>query len=120
METDRQYHYTAERLRRVAAREEHAIFKSLKTMPKEFRDRVEGVSFRFEDKPSKGMIENGVKLEALSLIERDAKTITIFLVNVNERYRRLPRDVTPELRKLMLQELADWAGMEIDLGEESS
>lgn len=40
---------------------------------------------RFEDKPSKDMGETGVQSEALSLTDRYAKVIIVFLMNLHDR-----------------------------------
>ena len=82
-------------------------------MPKELRERVTGVTIRFEDRPSRKMMERGVDSEALSLTDRDAKQIVVFLMSLHERYGKFPGDFLRELRRTMLQELAtgqEWNG----------
>lgn len=46
-----------DRARRIALEEQTAFLKSLKAMPPEFRDRLAGVTIRFEERPSKEMVE---------------------------------------------------------------
>jgi len=101
-----------DRARRIALEEQTAFFKSLKAMPPEFVERIAGVSIRHEQRPSPAMVERGVDPDATSLTERDGKTIVMFLLNIRERYDKVPGDFRREFRRIMCQEMADLAGME--------
>jgi hypothetical protein len=99
------------RLLRMAEQEKTSLFKA---MPKEFKARIEGVTLCFEDKPSMAMIERGVQAESLTSTDRESKQITFFLMNLRDQFGRFPTDVRQNLRRTILQELGDWAGIEID------
>jgi len=86
-------------------------------MPTEFRERIVGVTVRFDDRPSMAMVARGVESDVLSITEREAKQVVVFLMNLHERYGKHPGEFRQELRRAMLRELADWAGMEW-MGEE--
>ena len=104
---------------RIASEERERFLKSLKAAPPEFRERIVGVTVRFDECPSREMLERGVAAEALSLALRDQNTIVLFLMTLYEQYGRFPGDFRRELRRVMCQELADWAGMEW-MGEDST
>ena len=86
-------------------------------MPPEFTERIAGVVIRFDERPSKEMVERGVSPEALSLTERDGKVIVLFLMNLYDRYGKFAGDYRRELRRVMCEELGGVAGMEW-LGEQ--
>ena len=65
------------------------------------------------ENPTKEMLARGVKPEALSFVKRDDAEITIFLVNLFERYGKAPGEYREEFRKVLVTEFADWAGMEL-------
>ena len=101
-----------DRARRIALEEQDAFLKSLKAQPSEFRERLAGVTIRFDERPSKAMVERGVSPEALSLVERDEKTIVLFLLNLADRYGKFAGDFRRELRRVMAEELEGLTGME--------
>jgi hypothetical protein len=99
------------RLLRLAEQEKTALFK---VMPTEFKTRIEGVTLCFQDRPTKAMLAQGAKPETTSITDRDARTITLFLMNFRDRFGRFPSDIRQNVRRAIVQELADWAGLEID------
>lgn len=104
------------RLKMVAEQEKDALFKS---MPKDFAERVAGVSIRFEGEPSKDMQASGTSVEALSMVREGKKgrEVVVFLMNLQQRYGGEMGGFRRELRRTMLKELADMAGVEMELGD---
>lgn len=102
------------RLRLMAEQELQGLFKA---MPKEFKEWTAGYTIRFEDRPGRELIARGVKAETLCLTDRDTKEITVFLMNLRDRFGRFPGDVRQNFRKAVIQELADNAGLDVDLEE---
>ena len=49
-----------DRALKIASEEKDFFLKSLKVMPPEFRERVAGVTIRFDERPSKAMVKRGV------------------------------------------------------------
>ena len=108
---DKKHHYRIfRRLQPAAQKETDAVFRAL---PKELKERVKGISVCFEPDPTPDMRERGVKPEALSLVNRDAREITIFLMNVFALYGKEPGEFREQFRKVLVTELADWAGMQL-------
>jgi hypothetical protein len=106
-----------ERCRKIALEEQTALFKSLKAMPPEFVERIAGVTIRHEQRPTQTMIARGVDPETVSLTEREDKAVVLFLLNIRQRFDKVPGDFRREFRRIMCQELADLAGMDW-LGEQ--
>ncbi len=85
---------------------------SYEAVPTEFKERIAGVTIRFEDRPSKAMIALGGDPDVLSLTERNAKQVVVFLMFLQDRFGKYPEKVRQELRRATLRDLADMAGME--------
>ena len=114
MANQRQYHRLLARLKTVAETETQAM---LKAAPAEFRERVSGVTVQFEGSPTKDMLARGVDSEAVSTTDRDGHAITIFLMTLHQRCGPEPGRFRQELRRVMLTELADCAGMDVQFEE---
>ena len=97
------------KLSRAAERDSQALLKAL---PKEIKERVAGVQIRFMDKPTPAMIERGTQDDALSVTDRVAGEIIVFVMTLIERYGRDPAEYRQAFRRTLLQELAAWAGTE--------
>ncbi len=89
MEPGRQYHRTLDRLLRAADQDLRDLYKA---MPKDFKERV---------------------------TRREEKVIVVFLMNLHARRGKFPGEFRQELRRIMLRELANWAGLEVDFGDEA-
>ena len=112
--TPTQYFRLLARLQKVSEQEASLILKAL---PSVFRDQIKGLTFKFDDRPSKAMIENGIDPDRLCLTDTTTQVIHIFLMNIHDRHAKIPGDFRKELRRLILTELADYAGVEMDLGD---
>lgn len=97
---------------KIASEEKDFFFKSLKAQPSEFRERIAGVTIRFDERPSLAMVERGVSPEALSLVERDDKVVVLFLMSLYDRYGKFAGDFRRELRRVLCEELAGLTGMD--------
>jgi len=95
----------------VAEQERQAL---LSAIPAVFKARVKGVSIEFEERPSKALIAHGVDPDALSVTEREAQQIVVFLTNLHDRHGAQPGEFRAEVRRVMVRELADWAGTDCD------
>lgn len=109
---ERHHHRLYDRLLKAAEQERLAVLKAL---PADFRERLDGVDVCFEATPSADMVERGASPEILSETNRDERTITVFLMPLYERHGKFLGEFRRELRKVMLWELADWAGLDVDL-----
>ncbi len=58
------------------------------------------------------MMEQGVSPEALSNTDRESKEVVIFVMNLFERHGKAPGQFKRELRRAMVNELAELAGLE--------
>ena len=58
------------------------------------------------------MVEQGLSSEAFSRTGRESKEVVIFLMNLFERYGEAPGQFKRELRRAMVNELAELAGLE--------
>jgi hypothetical protein len=97
------------KLQKVAHKETDSI---LENQPPDIRERMAGVRILFEDRPSRTVLTKGVLPEALSFADKDAKTITIFLINLHDVYAGEPSAFRKELRKVLVGEISDWVGRE--------
>lgn len=104
------YYRTLARLTRAAERDVPIIVRAL---PKELQDRIKGVSFRFEDRPTEKMVEQGVPAEAFSTVDRESGQITVFVMNIFDRHGKTPGEYHLEFRKVLVKELADQAGADV-------
>jgi len=109
-----QYYRLLRRLQNVAELEASTMLKAL---PSEFKDRAAVMALRLDDRPSKAMIDRGIDPDILALTDGEAEKTHIFLMNLHDRYGKLPGDFRHELRRCLAQELSDWVGMEVDLAE---
>lgn len=98
---------TFTRLRSVAQAELKVILKAL---PAEIRQAVHDTQFLFEERPAKGSPDP----EAMSAAQ--GRIVTIYLMNLFDRYGGQPGEFRVELRKHLVEELAGQAGMEVDWG----
>jgi hypothetical protein len=101
MTTTPQQHRILSRLQGAAKREQADLFKS---MPKEFAERIAGVSIRFEGEPSKAMLERGVDADAFSTTQDGAngKEVVVFVMNLFKQYGAEPGAFRRELRRTLL------------------
>ena len=111
-----EYQRLLARLKVAAQQEKDALFK---TMPVDFKERVTDVSIRFEGEPSKDMQARGVSVEAFSMVQEGAggREIVVFLMNLLHRYGKELGAFHRELRRTLLTELADMAGVDLELGD---
>ena len=111
-----QYYRSLVRLRAAAEREKADLFKGL---PKECAAQVRGVAIRFDAEPTPAMLGRGVDSEAFSAIEQGkaGQEIVVFLLNLSKRYGAELGGFRRELRRTILKELADVAGIEVELGD---
>lgn len=105
------YYRTLTRLTRAAEREWLALKKAL---PSQMREAVTAISVRFEDRPSSAMTERGLSDEALSLSDGGGKFVTIFLMNIFERYGKEPGAFNEALRRELMAGVADLTGLEVE------
>jgi len=109
MRTTQQYHRLVTRLSKSSEREAKALMREL---PKELKERVAGVTIRFTDRPTPAMIERGTSDDALSVTDREAGEIIVFVMNLNDRYAAVLGAFREELKRVLVTELAEWAGAE--------
>ena len=116
MMSPHEYQRLLARLKTAAQQEKDALFK---TMPKDFAERVADVSIRFEGEPSKDMQARGVSVEAFSMVQEgaDGRELVVFLMNLLQRYGKELGAFRREFRRTLLKELADMAGVEMELGD---
>jgi len=88
-------------------------------LPKECAAQVKDIVIRFEAEPPLAMLERGVDVEALSTVAQGkaGQEIVVFLMNLSKRYGAELGGFRRELRRTMLKELADVAGIEVELGD---
>jgi hypothetical protein len=91
----------------------------LKSMPADFKERLAGVSIRFEGEPTKAMLERGVDADAFSVTQDGAngRELVVFVMNLFKQYGAEPGAFRKELRRTMVKELPDMAGVELELGD---
>ena len=114
MEPDRHYYRLLARLRKVAETETAAI---LARLPDECKERVEGLAFSFHDRPSPQRLEQGIDPDRLAFTDGPAGQIHVFLMNLHDRYGKVPGDFRQELQRVLGQEIAEWMGVEMEFGE---
>lgn len=116
MTTTPQQHRILTRLQAAAKREQADLYKS---MPKEFAEQVAGIGLLFEGEPTKAMLERGVDADAFSVTQDGAngKEVVVFVINLSKRYGMELGGFKRELRRTMVKELADMAGVEMELGD---
>ncbi len=84
----------------------------MNALPAEIKERVAGVKIRFMDRPTPVMLERGTKDDALSVTDRQAGEIIVFVMNLNDRYAAVLGAFREELKRALVTELAEWAGGE--------
>lgn len=114
--TQPEYHRILSRLQAAAKREQADLFKS---MPADFKERLAGVVIHFESEPAKAQFERGVDADAFSVTQAgpNGKEVVVFLMNLFKLYGGEPGSFRRELRRTMVKELADRAGVELELGD---
>jgi hypothetical protein len=118
MLTKPQYNRLLERVLKVSQRETNTLLKSL---PKDFKERlasVPQVAIRFKDRQVRDKNDHRAKVEPLSMTSRDTREIVIYVMPIFEQHGGEPGAFRLALQKVIMQELADWAGIEVDLNEE--
>ena len=68
---------------------------------------------------AKKLLAQGVAAETPSVTRREEQVIVVFLMNLHARCGKFPGEFRRELRRVMLRELASWAGLEVDFGDEA-
>ena len=113
-----QYHAQLARVLKASQRETNTLLKSL---PKDFKERlaaVPKVTIRFEERQTRDKTDRRARVEPLSTTNRETREIVIYVMAIFDQHGGTPGDFRLALQKVIMQELADWAGIEVDLGEE--
>ena len=101
---------TFERNWSVARREMDRVLKDL---PPEAHTRLKDVTIELEQRPPRDLEARGVGADAFGFTDPANRRITIYLLNLHERFGRYPGEFRKEFRSALLREIKHFAGMDL-------
>ena len=109
-----QYYRFLAKLQKTGEAEAVAIIKAL---PQEFRAKLKTLTPHFVDRPTEAMQQRGTDRDQLSLVDREAGAVYVFLMNLHDLHGSQPGEFRGALRQLILKEYSGFLGLDIDTSE---